>query len=73
MLTTALAGKNYNYRGVLMAGSLAGARDNIYIENVFFSDPLISRMLIEEGQGIPGSSGLQVGQNETYSEDASGA
>jgi PLD-like domain len=53
VLTTNPAGKNYNYRGVFMA-ALAGARHNIYIENVFFSDPLISRMLVRKAREFRG-------------------
>jgi len=53
MLRTDPTGKNYNYRGVFMA-ALAAARENIYIENVFFSDPLISRMLIRKAREFRG-------------------
>jgi hypothetical protein len=53
VLTTNPAGKNYNYRGVFMA-ALAAARHNVYIENVFFSDPLISRMLVRKAREFRG-------------------
>jgi phosphatidylserine/phosphatidylglycerophosphate/cardiolipin synthase-like enzyme len=36
---------DYNYRGVFLA-ALAAAQDNIYIENAFYADPIISRMLV---------------------------
>ena len=49
VLTTNTNGKDYDYRGVFMA-ALAAARDNIYIENPFFSDPLISRMLVRKAR-----------------------
>jgi phosphatidylserine/phosphatidylglycerophosphate/cardiolipin synthase-like enzyme len=53
MLTTDPTDKNYNYRGVFMA-ALAGARENIYIENVYYSDPLISRMLVRKAREFRG-------------------
>ncbi|MFN8006211.1 MAG: phospholipase D-like domain-containing protein [Terriglobia bacterium] len=53
VLTTNTEGKDFNYRGVFMA-ALAGARHNIYIENVYFSDPLISRMLIRKAREFRG-------------------
>ncbi len=48
-LTTDPDGRDYNYRGVFLA-TLAAARENIYIENVFFSDSLISRMLVRKAR-----------------------
>ncbi len=44
-LTTDPDEQDYNYRGVLMA-ALASAQDNIYIENAFYSDSVISHMLV---------------------------
>jgi len=38
-----------NYRGVYLA-ALAAARHNVYIENSFFSDPLIARMLMRKAR-----------------------
>ena len=49
VLTTNTVGKDYDYRGVFMA-ALAAAHDNIYIENVFFSDQLITRMLVRKAR-----------------------
>lgn len=42
-----------NYRGVFLA-ALAAARSNIYIENLFFSDPLIARMLMRKAREFRG-------------------
>ncbi len=47
VLTTDPDGRDYNYRGVFLA-ALAAASENIYIENAFFSDSLISRMLVRK-------------------------
>lgn len=44
-LTTDPDAQDYNYRGVFLA-ALAAARNNIYIENAFYADPIISRMLV---------------------------
>ncbi len=44
LVTTHPDRADYNYRGVFMA-ALAAARENIYMENVFFTDPLVTRML----------------------------
>lgn len=44
-LTTDPDAQDYNYRGIFLA-ALAAARDNIYIENAFYADPMISRMLV---------------------------
>ena len=53
VLTTNTDGKDYDYRGVFMA-ALAAAQDNIYIENVFFSARLISRMLVRKAREFRG-------------------
>jgi hypothetical protein len=53
VLTTNTEGKDYDYRGVFMA-ALAAARHNIYIENVFFSARLISRMLVRKAREFRG-------------------
>jgi phosphatidylserine/phosphatidylglycerophosphate/cardiolipin synthase-like enzyme len=45
VLSTDPDARDYNYRGVFLA-ALAAARDNIYIENVFYSDPVITQMLV---------------------------
>lgn len=49
LLTTHPERGDSNYRGVF-AAALAAARHNIYIENPFFSDPLIARMLIRKAR-----------------------
>ncbi len=49
VLTTDPDSRDYNYRGVFMS-ALAAARENIYIENAFYSDRAISRMLIEKAR-----------------------
>jgi phosphatidylserine/phosphatidylglycerophosphate/cardiolipin synthase-like enzyme len=49
MITTLPEDNNYNYRGIFMA-ALAAARRNIYIENVFFSDPLVAHMLVRKAR-----------------------
>jgi phosphatidylserine/phosphatidylglycerophosphate/cardiolipin synthase-like enzyme len=49
LLTTHPERGDSNYRGVYVA-ALAAARRNIYIENPFFSDPLIARMLIRKAR-----------------------
>jgi phosphatidylserine/phosphatidylglycerophosphate/cardiolipin synthase-like enzyme len=49
LLTTHPERGDANYRGVFVA-ALAAARHNIYIENPFFSDPLIARMLIRKAR-----------------------
>jgi phosphatidylserine/phosphatidylglycerophosphate/cardiolipin synthase-like enzyme len=53
VLTTNTDGKDYDYRGVFLA-ALAAARESIYIENVFFSAPLISRMLVRKAREFRG-------------------
>ncbi len=45
VLTTDPDARDYNYRGIFIS-ALAAARENIYIENSFYADPLISRMLV---------------------------
>ncbi len=42
-----------NYRGIYLA-ALAAARHSIHIENSFFSDPLIARMLIRKAREFRG-------------------
>lgn len=49
LLTTHPERGDANYRGVYLA-ALAAARRNIYIENSFFSDPLIARMLMRKAR-----------------------
>ncbi|HWN82009.1 MAG TPA: phospholipase D-like domain-containing protein, partial [Candidatus Udaeobacter sp.] len=49
VLTTYPEGNDYNYRGIFMA-ALAAARKNIYIENAFFSDPLVAHMLVRKAR-----------------------
>jgi phosphatidylserine/phosphatidylglycerophosphate/cardiolipin synthase-like enzyme len=49
LLTTHPERGDANYRGVF-AAALAAARRNIYIENPFFSDPLIARLLIRKAR-----------------------
>lgn len=49
LLTTDPDGHDYNYRTVFMA-ALAAAQKNIYIENVFYSDPLITKMLLKKAR-----------------------
>lgn len=44
-VTTDPDSQDYNYRGVFLS-ALAAARKNIYIENAFYADPFISRMLV---------------------------
>lgn len=53
LLTTHPEQGDSNYRGVFMA-ALAAARRNIYIENSFFSDPLIARMLMRKAREFRG-------------------
>jgi phosphatidylserine/phosphatidylglycerophosphate/cardiolipin synthase-like enzyme len=53
LLTTHPEHGDSNYRGVFVA-ALAGARRNIYVENSFFSDPLIARMLIHKAREFRG-------------------
>jgi phosphatidylserine/phosphatidylglycerophosphate/cardiolipin synthase-like enzyme len=53
VLTTNTDGKDYDYRGVFMA-ALAAAQDNVFIETPFFSDPLISRMLVRKAREFRG-------------------
>lgn len=48
-LTTDPDARDYNYRGVFLA-TLAAARENIYIENAFFSDSIISKMLVRKAR-----------------------
>lgn len=48
-LTTDPDARDYNYRGAFLA-TLAAARENIYIENAFFSDSLISKMLVRKAR-----------------------
>ncbi len=49
LLTTHPERGDANYRGVYLA-ALAAARHNVYIENSFFSDPLIARMLMRKAR-----------------------
>jgi len=49
VLTTYPEDNDYNYRGIFMA-ALAAARKNIYIENAFFSDPLVAHMLVRKAR-----------------------
>ncbi|MEZ5416234.1 MAG: phosphatidylserine/phosphatidylglycerophosphate/cardiolipin synthase family protein [Vicinamibacterales bacterium] len=49
LLTTHPENGDANYRGVY-AAALAGARHNIYIENSFFSDPLVARLLMHKAR-----------------------
>lgn len=51
LLTTHPENGDANYRGVF-AAALAGARHNIYIENSFFSDPLVARMLMHKAREL---------------------
>lgn len=53
VLTTHPEQGDSNYRGVFVA-ALASARRNIYIENSFFSDPLIARMLRHKAREFRG-------------------
>ena len=53
LLTTHPEQGDSNYRGVFLA-ALAAARSNIYIENPFFSDPLIARMLMRKAREFRG-------------------
>ena len=53
VLTTHPEQGDANYRGVFVA-ALAAARRNIYIENSFFSDPLIARMLMHKAREFRG-------------------
>jgi hypothetical protein len=53
LLTTHPEQGDSNYRGVFVA-ALAAARHNIYIENPFFSDPLIARMLMHKAREFRG-------------------
>jgi phosphatidylserine/phosphatidylglycerophosphate/cardiolipin synthase-like enzyme len=45
VLSTDPDAHDYNYRGIFLA-ALAAARDNIYIENAFYSDRVITHMLV---------------------------
>jgi hypothetical protein len=49
VLTTYPEDNDYSYRGIFMA-ALAAARKNIYIENAFFSDPLVAHMLVRKAR-----------------------
>ena len=53
LLTTHPEQGDSNYRGVFLA-ALAAARTNIYIENSFFSDPLLARMLMRKAREFRG-------------------
>jgi phosphatidylserine/phosphatidylglycerophosphate/cardiolipin synthase-like enzyme len=53
LLTTHPEQGDSNYRGVLLA-AIAAARRNIYVENSFFSDPLIARMLMRKAREFRG-------------------
>jgi len=53
LLTTHPEQGDSNYRGVYVA-ALAAARRNIYIENSFFSDPLVARMLMHKAREFRG-------------------
>lgn len=49
LLTTHPENGDANYRGVF-ATALAAARHNVYVENSFFSDPLVARLLIRKAE-----------------------
>lgn len=49
LLTTHPENGDANYRGVF-AAALAAARRNIYVENSFFSDPLVARLLMHKAR-----------------------
>jgi phosphatidylserine/phosphatidylglycerophosphate/cardiolipin synthase-like enzyme len=53
LLTTHPEQGDSNYRGVFLA-ALAAARTNIFIENPFFSDPLVARMLMRKAREFRG-------------------
>jgi phosphatidylserine/phosphatidylglycerophosphate/cardiolipin synthase-like enzyme len=53
LLTTHPEQGDSNYRGVFVA-ALAAAQRNIFIENSFFSDPLIARMLMHKAREFRG-------------------
>ena len=53
LLTTHPEQGDSNYRGVFLA-AVAAARTNIFIENSFFSDPLVARMLMRKAREIRG-------------------
>jgi phosphatidylserine/phosphatidylglycerophosphate/cardiolipin synthase-like enzyme len=53
LLTTHPEQGDSSYRGIYVA-AIAAARRNIYIENPFFSDPLIARMLIHKAREFRG-------------------
>jgi phosphatidylserine/phosphatidylglycerophosphate/cardiolipin synthase-like enzyme len=53
LLTTHPEQGDSNYRGVFLA-ALAAARTNIFIENSFFSDPLVARMLMRKAREFRG-------------------
>jgi phosphatidylserine/phosphatidylglycerophosphate/cardiolipin synthase-like enzyme len=53
LLTTHPEQGDSNYRGVFMA-AIAAARQNVFIENSFFSDPLIARMLMRKAREFRG-------------------
>jgi len=53
LITTHPEEGDYNYRGLFMA-ALAAARENIYIENSFFSDPLVAHMLLRKAREFRG-------------------
>jgi phosphatidylserine/phosphatidylglycerophosphate/cardiolipin synthase-like enzyme len=53
LLTTHPERGDANYRGVFLA-ALAAAQKNIFIENSFFSDPLVARMLIRKAREFRG-------------------
>ena len=44
---------DFNYRAVLLS-AIAAARENIYLESSFFSDPLVPRMLIRKAREFRG-------------------
>ncbi|MFQ5788883.1 MAG: phosphatidylserine/phosphatidylglycerophosphate/cardiolipin synthase family protein [Acidobacteriota bacterium] len=53
VITTEPERGDYNYRGILMA-AVAAARQNILIEDPFFSDPLIAQMLVRKAREFRG-------------------
>jgi phosphatidylserine/phosphatidylglycerophosphate/cardiolipin synthase-like enzyme len=72
LLTTHPEQGDSNYRGVFVA-ALAAARHDIYIENSFFSDPLIARMLMHkahEFRGRVSCAGLAAAECASRKRDA---
>jgi phosphatidylserine/phosphatidylglycerophosphate/cardiolipin synthase-like enzyme len=63
LITTHPERGDAGYRGAFVA-ALAAARHNIYIENPFFSDPLIARLLIRKAREFRGR--VVCGSEDTY-------